>query len=426
LAPYVDHIFSGESEQTFPAFLRTLLGGGQPHSRIIEGSPCRDLDAIPTTEFSEYFEQRERVTPEFRPARTYLPYESSRGCWWGQKHHCTFCGLNGQGMAFREKSPDRVISDLRALSAAHGTNHFCLTDNIMPHSYFKTLLPRLAQENVDLFYEQKANLSLDDVLALKRAGIQVIQPGIEALSTLLLRRMDKGVQGRQNVSLLRYARAAGMDVQWNLLWGFPGDEPEAYEETLAMVQLMGHLQPPTGLIHLGIDRFSPYFDRAARYGIRNVRAHPIYARAFPGSVELDKIAYRFVGDYACGAHRSMDVVTALGRAIADWRARWERERPPTLRVNQFGELFILRDTRGLAGTRDHLVLDRSQAFDLLSPRPYTSDAAPWVEQKLGLHVDGWYVPLATAATDLLVELEQRARELKKPRNKQLPMFAHTA
>src|SRR4051812_31793928 len=101
-------------------------------------------------------EQRARLLPDggasLEPPM--LPYESSRGCWWGQKHHCTFCGLNGEGMVFREKSPDRVIEDLRALAAAFPARSIFMTDNIMPHAYFKTLPPRLAADPLplSLFY----------------------------------------------------------------------------------------------------------------------------------------------------------------------------------------------------------------------------------------------------------------------------------
>lgn len=34
-----------------------------------------------------------------------LVLEGARGCWWGEKHHCTFCGLNGSLMKFRSKPP---------------------------------------------------------------------------------------------------------------------------------------------------------------------------------------------------------------------------------------------------------------------------------------------------------------------------------
>ena len=83
-----------------------------------------------------------------------------------------------------------------------------MTDSIMPYTYFKTLLPRLAGQfpGSQIFYEQRANLSLPQILALRRAGITSIQPGIESLSSRLLSLINKGVQARQNLMLLRYAR----------------------------------------------------------------------------------------------------------------------------------------------------------------------------------------------------------------------------
>ena len=106
--------------------------------------------------------------------------------------------------------------------------------------FLEHLQIRLPDElpEVTVFYEVKANLSLPQVLALKRAGITSIQPGIESLSSRLLTLMKKGVQARQNLMLLRYARAAGLHLTWNLLWGFPGDDVEAYEETLAILPLI--------------------------------------------------------------------------------------------------------------------------------------------------------------------------------------------
>ena len=67
----------------------------------------------------------------------------------------------------------------------------------MPRSYFKTLLPRLPTElpGIQVFYEQKSNLTLDQVEALRKAGVCDIQPGIEALSSALLTRMRQGRDG---------------------------------------------------------------------------------------------------------------------------------------------------------------------------------------------------------------------------------------
>jgi ribosomal peptide maturation radical SAM protein 1 len=448
----IDHIFSGESDVTFPAFLTALAEGTRPPGRIVTGAPLADLDALPTPDFTEYFEQRANIFPassrgsfEAAVGPTRLPYESSRGCWWGQKHHCTFCGLNGEGMAFREKSPERVFADLAALARAHGTARFCMTDNIMPRGYFKTLLPRLAASPspVELFYEQKANLSLDDVLTLKRAGVHSIQPGIEALSSALLRRMDKGVLARQNLVLLRDARAAGLDLQWNLLWGFPGDLAEDYEATLALLPLLHHLKPPDSLLHLSVDRFSPYFQRPEAYGIQNIRPHPAYRAAFPAHTALDQIAYYFVGDYASSAYRRRDLIGRIEQELGAWRARWAPSAgapptpptPPTLRVTPVGEYYLVLDTRGLPGTDETMVLDREEATSALRAAPYAETAAiaRAIERRIGVVVDGWYVPLATASPALLQSLEREARGSSKAaltedpgeQRKRLPVIPET-
>ncbi|MGE4424751.1 MAG: hypothetical protein AB7D39_20805, partial [Pseudodesulfovibrio sp.] len=290
-----------------------------------------------------------------------------------------------------------------------------MVDTIMPFTYFNDLLPRLAARRLplELFYEQKANLSLARVLALKNAGVTVIQPGIEALATALLRRMNKGVQAWQNIMLLRYAGSAGLILFWNLLWGFPGDEAEAYEETLALLPLLRHLQPPASFAHVTIDRFSPYFDHPDRYGIRNIRPNGAYASAFPPQADVPRLAQWFTGEYACGAYRNPDVILKIHQEVAEWRRRWAKGvNPPSLKVVRrrsiHGEDHLLIDTRGLPGTQRTRLLDPAQVSVVLAARPYReSEDIGWaIGQKLGVVVDSWYVPLATASPELLMELEE--------------------
>jgi ribosomal peptide maturation radical SAM protein 1 len=416
----IDFVFSGESDVTFPALLRAAAAGDLPRERVVPGAPFQGLGGAPTPDFREYFEQRARwLGPRAEARPVEIPYETSRGCWWGQKHHCTFCGLNGEGMGYREKPADRVVADLRAIAAAHGTRRISMTDNIMPRAYFRTLLPRLAAEpeRFDIFYEQKANLSLADVRALKDAGVTRIQPGMEALSSSLLRRMDKGVLARQNLMLLRYARSVGIGLEWNLLWGLPGDEPQAYDETLALMPLLRHLPPPVSIVHISIDRFSPYFEESEAHGISNVRPHPVYEDVFPPHADHRRLAYRFVGDYESGAYARLGVVAAIAREQAAWWAAWRAPgaRPPVLRAMQVGEHYVVRDTRGLPGAEEVVALDRREAAAALVAAPLDeTDAAGWaVERKLGVRVDGWYVPLATASPALLEALEAEGRPARR-------------
>ena len=424
----IDYIFSGESEVAFPQLVRDILGGLPPRSRLVYGEPCKDLDALPTPTYLEFYEQRRRFLPwsQTPASQTEIPYETSRGCWWGQKQHCTFCGFNEESMAFRQKSPNGVIEDLRALLDAHPTKNVNMTDSIMPYAYFKTLLPGLADElpGVTIFYEQKANLSLPRVLALKRAGITSIQPGIESLSSRLLTLMKKGVQARQNLMLLRYARVMGVNLNWNLLWGFPGDDAQAYEETLAILPLVHHLQPPSGLSHLSIDRFSPYFSDPAEFGVRNIKPLRGFYDFLPKGANIELIACYFTAEYRCGAHDHVDLIRRLWQEVRRWRAAWKQDggipRQDLKLVRSRGS-YLLVDTRDLWRKKKSHALEEEAASALVTAGPYSgSELEAWaVGEKLAVTVDGWFVPLAVAEPKTFLGLTGEHEQSRLVRDKSL-------
>jgi ribosomal peptide maturation radical SAM protein 1 len=409
----IDYIFSGESEATFAEFVRAIAAGLRPRSRLLFGEPCKDMDALPTPTYVEFYEQRRRFLPMSKvPAgQTEIPYETSRGCWWGEKHHCTFCGFNEEAIAFRQKSPNRVIEELRILLDAHPARKVVMTDSTMPYTYFKTLLPRLAGRlaRVTIFYEQRANLSLPQVLSLQQAGITSIQPGIESLSTRLLTLMNKGVQARQNLMLLRYARAAGLHLHWNLLWGFPADEVEAYEEILAILPLLHHLQPPRAMAHLSIDRFSPYFCRPTEFGVRNIKPQPGCYDWSPKGADIERIACHFTAEYPSGAHKNVGLIRKLWQAMKRWQAAWkEKHGTPNEDLTLFRKhrSYVLVDTRHLWRKQKSYSLDERGAYTLLTAKPYSgSELETWgVDEKLAVIMDGWFVPLAVADPRILLEL----------------------
>jgi radical SAM superfamily enzyme YgiQ (UPF0313 family) len=90
----------------------------------------------------------------------------------------------------------------------------------------------------------KVNLTQEQIRTLAEAGVHHIQPGIESMSTHVLKLMDKGATALQNVRFLKWAEAYGMAVTWNVLLGFPGEQPEDYERQLAIIRLIPHLPAP--------------------------------------------------------------------------------------------------------------------------------------------------------------------------------------
>jgi ribosomal peptide maturation radical SAM protein 1 len=415
LCDQIDFVFSGECETAFPDFLQQIAATSARPQRVVYGSPNRKLDAIPTPDFSDFYAQLEELqTAETVKQQLWLPYETSRGCWWGERRHCTFCGINGQGMAFREKSKPRVLEELRVLLARHPNRRICMVDNIMPHRYFQELLPDLARELPDLhiFYEQKANLTFEKVLTLRRAGVAVIQPGIEALSTDLLHLMKKGVTSDQNVNLLRYARSAGVAVNWNLLYAFPGDCRASYERTLQLLPLLEHLHPPTGVFHLSVDRFSPYFDAPQSYGISDVKPISEYFNVFPEASEVFKLAYHFEASYTSASKADPDLIRELKDGVERWRKAWESAEKalPTLEVLKLSDdVYLLIDTRAIRVHEFQLITPAQAIAAVFNPKIETA-ARHWALQ---YHVaaahDGQLLPLATASPEVTAELIAAAK-----------------
>lgn len=324
--PFVDAVCSGEADESFPALLAALderrsLAGVRgivyrDGDRTVATAPAplvRDLDALPVPDFDPWMRDREASAAHGSPATMLV--ETGRGCWWGAKSHCTFCGLNGSSLAFRAKSSERALSEIRYLRERHGLQFFSAVDNILDMGYFRTLLPELAAEPAGLsfFYEVKANLSAAQVALLAAAGVTTIQPGIESLSDHVLKLMRKGSTAMQNVQLLKWCREHGVRPEWNLLYGFPGESAQDYADSIAMMEAIWFLDPPSGYGPVRLDRFSPYHADPASYGMVDVQPMAPYAYLYPFARDaLMRIAYYFdydlAGERPPGADRMIERV----------------------------------------------------------------------------------------------------------------------
>ena len=350
--PWIDHFFSGEADIAFPDFCETLLRGeGGDLPRVIHCAPLTDMRRSPAPDFSDYFADLHALgdaLPATLPEA--LPVETSRGCWWGAKNHCTFCGLNGATMMFREKPAATALSEFDALETEWGVGRFAVADNIMPLRYLTELLPSLAarERRPTLFYEVKANLKHDQLALMIRAGIDTIQPGIESLSSPVLKLMRKGVSAHQNIALLRDCRSLGIAVAWNYLYGFPGEEVAHYAAVAPVIPALEHLEPPNDFSPLIVDRFSPYHSTPEAFGIAGIEPIAAYCGLFPLDARLDAIAYHFKGRYTTDLLDDADALLAMARAIGLWRLQWAIGSGPELKIVTEGGVPMLIDTRRIA------------------------------------------------------------------------------
>lgn len=351
--PWIDYLFSGEADLDFPDFCEAYLRRGElPRERVVVNEPIRDMRVVFPPDFDDFFAQlRPLQASGALPAGLprYLMAETSRGCWWGAKHHCTFCGLNAEGMDFREKPAERVIGELEALKR-WDVPRVMLTDNIMPGRYLVELMPRLADspKRLGLFYEIKANLSEPQVDMLVQGGVVAIQPGIESLSSDVLKLMRKGVSAHQNIALLRHCSGVALQVFWNILYGFPGERADDYAAMIELMPKLHHLFPPSSATAIVIDRYSPYFADPVGMGVAPIAPQPAYRALYPSSVAVEDIAYHFVGDYRTELLDQPRLLAELRAAILAWRQSWADRKAPVLQLFERDGQPLVLDTRAIA------------------------------------------------------------------------------
>ncbi|HEU5474259.1 MAG TPA: RiPP maturation radical SAM C-methyltransferase [Actinophytocola sp.] len=333
----VDFAVVGEADSAFPALLSALAAGTDPTA--VPGVATRDvatapappheqLDDLPAPDYGEYFERAGRLG--LPTEAVWIPFESARGCWWGAKHHCTFCGLNQTTMRFRAKSPRRVLDELAVQSRRYRRFRFEAVDNILDPRYLRELFPAITESASDyqFFYEVKANLSRAQLKTLALGGVTHLQPGLESLSSAVLRLMDKGVRAAQNVNLLRWARYYGIEVTWNILWGFPGETETDYTEQAGVVPHLVHLQPPACAGRVALERFSPMHSQPGRFPTRYRKPEASHRYVYPDTVDLDRVAYFF--DYELTDALPPAAYSALRKAIAEWTTAWQPDDRPAL------------------------------------------------------------------------------------------------
>jgi magnesium-protoporphyrin IX monomethyl ester (oxidative) cyclase len=151
-------------------------------------------------------------------------------------------------------------------------------------------------------------------------------------------------------------------VVWNHLFAAPGDRPEWYEKVADWLPMIIHLQPPAGghITRIRYDRFSPYFNEAASYGLDLV-PYWSYAHAYPLNEEqLAEHAYFFCHDGPVG-----EMPVRLMQRVNEWSETFyekqssvnalprRSESAPVLEMSDDGGRIVIRDTRPCAVAPRH-------------------------------------------------------------------------
>ena len=199
-------------------------------AKFLPGHASEDMRALPAPDFDGL-----ALDKYFAP-RLVLPYDPTRGCYWGK---CTFChyGLAEVGTAtYRERAVETMLGHLRALSARYGTHYFYFSqDSVAPKTLLK-LSGALADAGLGLAWatdlKPEKYLTAERAEVLRRGGAIACALGVESASPRVLGLIDKGAPVEVVGDVIDRLDAAGIAVEAMCFTGFPTETPAEALETL--------------------------------------------------------------------------------------------------------------------------------------------------------------------------------------------------
>ncbi len=362
--PFADYVFFGEADEIIADICEKILAGERdfplPYGVLRHGEPIpeelphrrtQDMNKIPYPDFEDYFALADAYPELYQDSLNFslnsLVLEGSRGCWWGEKTPCMFCGLNGSVRIYREKEPERFADELAYMEKRWPqTINFKFSDNIQSFRQTKEL-PALMAKKMSrypiLMTEIKSNLTEETMQRLASVGFRQLQPGIESLHDDILSLMNKGNRGLEHIALLRYARKLHIYITWNFLHGFPGEPLEAYEEIEKFLPLIYHLQPPALFTPIIYQRNNAYYNNPEKYGLDLCPAEMYWYILYDNEDYIWGIAYNF--DDLNAPKQKPEIYERVMKRVLEWQEPWNKKRPERLEMELFDDKIEIRDTR---------------------------------------------------------------------------------
>ena len=199
-----------------------------------------------------------------------LPYQSSRGCYWGK---CSFCNQDF-GQNFNVKNTDKVIEELKEFSEKYNIDSFEFIDESVSPSYMKEFSEKLKENNLDVKYFVDARLETGFTKeVLKNAydnGLRMILWGLESGSIPVMKMINKGIDLDKRFEILRNSKEAGL---WNfafIFFGFPTETKEDAKLTVKMLVENKDIIHSYGRSVFTMGRHSKLADEPEKYGMLKI------------------------------------------------------------------------------------------------------------------------------------------------------------
>ena len=197
---------------------------------------------------------------------------------------------------------------------------------------------------------------------------------------------------------MKWAMYYGIEVNWNILIGFPGETNEDYRNQIDLIRLLFHLPPPECVGDLYLERFSPYFSRPEEYGVTIKAPGEAYSYVYDSpDIDLFKIAYDF--EFTSENEIDPELRSELLHTAQEWKERHQSDDIPYLIFTKSMNFVTIYDDR-TAGNTVKKRLEGPSAWTLL----FCNESAKSMDQ-IKEHIRELGVEEESAAEKAVQQLE---------------------
>ncbi len=239
-------------------------------ARVLPGPTAVDLRTLPAPDFDGLPLDR------YLSPHLLLPYDPTRGCYWGR---CAFChyGLAAAGTArYRERAVDTVVEHLAALSVRHSTRFFYLSQDSVAPAMLCRLADALARSGLDLRWgtdlRPEPYLTRARCEGLRRGGAVACSLGVESASPRVLHLIDKGITPSRAARAVRNLARADIAAEVMCFSDFP---TETFSEAMATLAFIERHAPHIAVFIVGqfeLTHGSRVARDPTRFGLREIWA----------------------------------------------------------------------------------------------------------------------------------------------------------
>ncbi len=223
---YCDYLIVGESEETWPLFLQDFYNGKALPRYQADRTPHLENLPLPRWDLLKY------RAPWMKGA-----VFATRGC----PYHCRYCNLKQiYHDSFRTRPKAEVIREIQALPG----RHFVFWDDnfFADKSYALELMQALTPLKKRWAAQVTLKACADESLlkAAAAAGCLYLFVGVESFSSTSLHSAGKGINQVEDYrQIIEKLHKYKIMIQAGIVFGFDGDTPEVFSDTLQACEMLG-------------------------------------------------------------------------------------------------------------------------------------------------------------------------------------------